>query len=209
MSSAKVIPAPTAYDAPADVLHDRGNLFAFIMATCYGTVPGTLLAKMDISRQTMFAWRQPGAGVPYDRKEDIEKLIDDPEEPFRLPSNADIDLILRPLRGRTPQVVIRNPYLIDLLMMIVSGRVHNLSAGTLDGIIKTHMHGIKGPHIFFRWAYASGGVPASHITRFQNAMHHYGVPPAMNMSEAAFNAYLNDKLAAHDAAGAGDDGDDD
>lgn len=197
-SKFKIVPAPQAYDAPPEALEDRGELFAFIMASCYGPVPGTLLDSMNISRQTMWSWRQPGAGVPKDREDDIRALIANPKEPFRLPRNATIEMILRPVRGRAPLICVRNPYLVDLLLMMVSGKVSNLSAGTLDAIINTHMHGIRGPHIFWRWAYAGGGVPTSHIIRFENALFHYGLPAAMNMSEESFSEYMATKLAAPD-----------
>lgn len=192
----EVVPAPQPYEAPAELLGDRGALFAFIMSSCYGKTPGALLAKMKISRQTMWSWRQDGIGVPLDRRGDIEKLIADESEPFRLPTNVTLDMILRPLKGRVPLVCVRNPYLVDLMLLIVSGTVPHLSSGTLDSIIRTHLNSVRGPHILWRWAYAAAGVPPSHAQRFQTAMHHYRVPEALNMTPEVFDAYMAKNLVA-------------
>lgn len=209
---APVIPYPEPYAAPAELLGDRGLLFAFIMASCYGTVPAALLDKLQISRQTMWAWRQPGAGLPHDRIPDIERLIADPTEPFRLPTNACLEQIIRPLRGRASLASIRNQFLVDLLILIVSGHHLNLqgpygaiNVSTLDGIITTHMHGIRGPHIFWRWAYAGGGVPPSHIARFQRAMVDYGIPQILNMDEQAFDLWMTAHLVAPEGLSVTDD----
>lgn len=165
------LPEGVEYTVPEHIKNDAGDLFAYICAICYGNDSLPLAEYFKVSRQTFWVWRKTGKGVPDNYRDEVEALLKKPESTrFRLPKNATIDDIMRPPRG--PSVPTRNPTpnhnLIDLFHRICSNE--DMGHGTLNTIISQMSRPVSNPYVFYRWAWAMGGVPRSYVSAFLTAL---------------------------------------
>lgn len=165
------VPAGESYTVPEDVKADPGDLFAYACAACYGPDILRLTEFFEVSRQTFWIWRKHGKGVPEVYRPQMEKLVRSKSEPFRLPENATLDDMMRPPRGQ--QVVparepAQNHALLDMLNRICASEAFGY--GTLKTLIGQMSRPVSNPYVFYRWAWAMGGVPRSYVSAFLTAL---------------------------------------
>lgn len=184
------LPPDEPYDVPDDIKGDRGLTLAYVISACYGTSIYSLMDHFDASRQTIFVWRQPGAGIPYSRKAELESLLKDKNEPFRLARNIELKHILKPPRrsAKISHGVRRNP---DLLRLVL-----NITESDLIDALSEQLGPNIAQHTMFKWALSTGGVPTNHIVRVLTAMIEIGVPEHVDMTERAFVPYFMEHLTA-------------
>jgi hypothetical protein len=165
------VPPGEPYSVPDTLLENPGHLFAYICAACYGSDVLKLTEFFDVSRQTFWIWRKTGMGVPEPYRPDVERLIADPQQPFRLPENATIDDFMRPPRDQQSGPV-REPkqnfHLISLLHAICDHE--EFGHATLPTLIGQMSRPVSNPYVFYRWAWAVGGVPRSYVPAFITAL---------------------------------------
>lgn len=166
------------YTVPEDIKTDPGDFFAYVWATCYGNDVSKIKQHFDdISRQSFWIWRRHGKGVPRNYLPHLEKLVKDETEPFRLPTNAVIEDLLRPVSGK-PTASKRedakpNQDLLGLLSRITKD--DTLGNAALPAIQKLMARPVKNPYRFYLWAWLVGGVPASYLDSFLTALMQLGI----------------------------------
>ena len=165
------VPAGESYTVPEEVKADPGDLFAYACAACYGTDILPLTTFFKVSRQTFWIWRKHGKGVPEVYRSEMERLIRAKSEPFRLPENATLDDMMRPPRGQQAapgRQPAQNHALLDMLNRICSSEA--FGQGTLKTLIGQMSRPVSNPYVFYRWAWAMGGVPRSYLSAFLTAL---------------------------------------
>lgn len=208
--------AGVAYTVPEHVKADPGDLFAYIGAICYGPDILAVMDFFDVSRQTFWIWRTHGKGVPAAYREKVEALIAEKSPPydlFRMPTNATVDDIMRPPRGQgspKKRVPAQNHALIDLLHRICASPEFGHS--TLKTLISQMARPVSNPYVFYRWAWAIGGVPRSYNTAFLTALMQLQVWKLYDYTDgnrAAWEGWAERALAAPVTAEDTEDDDDD
>lgn len=168
------LPEGTPYHVPDDIRDDPGDLFAYICAICYGNDVRLVWEYFQVTRQTFWIWRKHGKGVPENYRKKLDRLIAETRPPhhrFRLPENATVEHLMRPPRGqhttaaREPS---QNYHLIELLHRICSQP--KFGHATLKTIISQMSRPVSNPYVFYRWAWAFGGVPRSYVAAFVTAL---------------------------------------
>lgn len=207
------LPRGERYVVPEEVRADPGDLFAYVMAVCYGSDADYIAkATLRISRQTYWIWRTRGKGVPADKRHVLVDLLLDPRQAFRLPDNvASVDEMLRaPRSTRTSpaRVPVKNYHLIDLLNRIVGAPEYG--DPIFDAIIRHMARPVSNPYVFYRWAYAAGGVPASYMPSFLMALMQlriYSLYGYTDANRAGWDGWAALHLAAPEGAEDTDDDD--
>lgn len=169
------LPAGRTYTVPKEIKSDPGDLFAYICAICYGKDDVLLLAEyFKVTRQTFWIWRKHGKGVPDAYREAVEALIESEEPPadlFRMPRNATVDHIMREPRGQNVPARLapsQNHNLIELLNRVCNSE--DFGHSSLKTMIRQMSRPVSNPYVFYRWAWANGGVPRSYLSAFITAL---------------------------------------
>lgn len=168
------LPPGVCYEVPEEVKADPGDLFAYICAACYGKDDVLLLANhFKVSRQTFWIWRKHGKGVPAGYRDAVEEMIETESSPnnmFRMPDNATVDDIMREPRGQNvpSRAPSQNHALIDLLNRICNSP--DFGHAALKTLIRQMSRPASNPYVFYRWAWAIGGVPRSYVSAFITAL---------------------------------------
>lgn len=191
-TDAQDIPAP-----PAEVLNDPGRAFSWVVAACCGENTRSLSDELDLTRQTLWLWRQPGAGVPRSRRGEIEAMIANPDHPLRLPEGMTIDHIMRAGRVKSDDVggTRENTRLLDFLFAIAN-RPGKHPYGVFGSIAATHLQRGINPGVFFQWGFTMGGVPTTYAPAVRSAMIQYGLHHVLGMEAETFRRYFVDYLCA-------------
>lgn len=163
------------YTVDEAIKADPGDLFAYVCAVCYGPDVLRLKDVFGISRQTLWIWRRHGKGVPRIYEPKLSKLLASRTEPFRLPLNAEMEDLLRH-EARTETVsreLKQNHALLDLLHRIVASP--DFGPTTLLLLTDQMARPVKNPYVFYRWAWAMGGVPRTYLPSFVTALMQFQV----------------------------------
>lgn len=166
---------PADYVAGQRLLGDPGALLDFTLNVCCNWESGgirRLCEDLGKTRQSLWNWRQLGVGLPQDKKllRKIERLLQDPRSPLKLPLNVRLPDLVR--AEKVKDAGSGNLALQDFLDRVTASPDPRFGRPCLGRLLAGMQpprsgHLYKNPLIFYKWAYGFG-VPKSHMYRFSH-----------------------------------------
>lgn len=162
----QIIDLSQPYEIPSELMEDDSNIglrFKHCLIRNYGGKGfiGPLSEYFDVGRATLSGYLK--SGVPHDRRGELKKFINN--SGFKMPKNARLKHFLRkPLEKKQLPTDVVN---IDLLTFLDDcTKCDDFTSQSLKLACNYMPATITAPHLFYKWAYSTGGIPATYVEGF-------------------------------------------